>query len=173
MNEIELIEGLKNGKHETVKYFYEHYHDRFFKTLSSKGGAAEDIEDLFQDSIVDMIHNLKQDRFQGKSKLYSYFVSIAKFKFYKLLKDKNNLSYEVIDRDFEVEEDICDNIDKDMINKLVRLLSSIDEKCEALLKLYYYQGANLKDIATRLDLSYDFVRVKKKRCLNKLKEKFS
>lgn len=75
MNELELIQGLRNGDERAFKFLVDTYQDRVYNTTLSIVQNAEDAEDVAQEVFIKVyksIHN-----FKGESKLSTWLYRIA------------------------------------------------------------------------------------------------
>lgn len=80
----------------------------------------------------------------------------------------------------ELPEDLSDGVgaegvflQKESLAALGKALGMLDERCRALVILKYYKRMSLKDIASRMGISYAYVKILHKSALNKLKNHLS
>lgn len=172
--EEELIKRIIAGENAAIEQLYRDHFNKVKSIVMKNGGDLDDAKDHMQDSIIQLIENLKSGKFMRKSKLGTYFVSIAKFKWLekirKDIKERENKStlednyYETDPYYIELEEsslDINDHVQEQMKN--------ISEDCQEIIKLFYSIKLPMKVIAEKLGLTNSFVRVKKLRCVNYLR----
>lgn len=67
----------------------------------------------------------------------------------------------------------CVVLQKESLAALGKALGILDERCRALVILKYYRRMSLKDIASRMGISYAYVKILHKSALNKLKNHLS
>lgn len=67
----------------------------------------------------------------------------------------------------------CVVLRKEALAALGKALGMLDERCRALVILKYYRRMSLKDIASRMGISYAYVKILHKSALNKLKNHLS
>ena len=77
-DEPELLELLKKGDSKGFKEIYL----RTFKTVShyvlNNSGRVEDAEDVFQDSLIALLNNIRKINFQLSTSIENYFLSIVR-----------------------------------------------------------------------------------------------
>ena len=171
MNDNELIIGLKTLDQMTLSYVYDSFYNDVCVLLERKGCDKSTVKDIFQDALIALINNIQTNKFESKASIKTYLTSIAKYKWYNHDKMKKNLSEDFIPPDLTtVNESEFDHFDNEQIEKLVSThFEKLDEKCQMLLNKNIFQNIKLKEIAVELGYTYEFVRIKKRRCLNNLK----
>lgn len=75
MNELELIQGLKNGEEPAFKYLVDTYQDRVYNTAMGILQNAEDAEDVAQEVFIKVFRSIHN--FKGDSKLSTWIYRIA------------------------------------------------------------------------------------------------
>ncbi len=88
MNEIELIQGLRNGDETAFRYLVDTYQDRVFNTAIGIVQNAEDAEDVAQEVFIQVyrsIHNFKEE-----SKLSTWLYRIATTRALDLLRSRKS-----------------------------------------------------------------------------------
>lgn len=171
-SEDSLIAGVKNTSEEIIKYLYSNNFPKAVKLVTEKSDLKDEVSDLFHESLITLIENVRHNKFKGNSKLETYLMSIVKFKFYELLRSKKKqLTYEVND-EITIQEVVTEDPDSNKSAQLLKHLDNISSECKQLLTKFYYENLNLKEIASYMSYTDSFVRVKKTRCMKKLKEAF-
>jgi len=171
-SEDSLILGVKNSSEEIVKYLYSNNYPKAVKLVTEKSDLKDDVSDLFHESLITLIENVRHNKFKGNSKLETYLMSIVKFKFYELLRqNKKQLTYEVSD-EIRIAEGVTEDHSTNKSMQLMKQLDNISKDCKQLLTKFYYENLNMKEIASHMNYTDSFVRVKKTRCMKKLKDAF-
>ncbi|MBC7875294.1 MAG: RNA polymerase sigma factor [Ferruginibacter sp.] len=75
MNEIELIQGLRNNDETAFKYLVTTYQDRVFNTALAIVQNAQDAEDVAQEVFIKVYRSIHS--FKGESKLSTWLYRIA------------------------------------------------------------------------------------------------
>ena len=58
--------------------------------------------------------------------------------------------------------------EQDLVDRLEEALDQLGTECQKLIRTYYYEGFQLKEIADKLDLSLGTIKMQKYRCLLRL-----
>ena len=88
MNELELIQGLRNGNEAAFKYLVDTYQDRVFNTAIGVVQNAEDAEDVAQEVFIQVFRSINQ--FKGESKLSTWLYRIATTRALDLLRSRKS-----------------------------------------------------------------------------------
>ena len=88
MNELELIQGLRDGNEIAFKYLVENYKDRVFNTSIGIVQNAEDAEDVAQEVFIQVYRSIHS--FKGESKLSTWLYRIATTRSLDLLRSKKS-----------------------------------------------------------------------------------
>ncbi|ANQ49931.1 sigma-70 family RNA polymerase sigma factor [Flammeovirga yaeyamensis] len=180
-----IIHNIKTRtKYEkTIEHLYDKYFLSVKKIIVNLGGSSEDAEDIFQDALAKVIWSIDEDKFQGKSHISTYLITIAKNMWLKTLQKKSKhfstpLEEGLIDQlsgDEELLEDIPLGNDDDLYTKSMfeDLIEKIGVDCRNILKNYYFDKLSYNQILDRNKGKYSSeqaLRNKKSRCLKYLKE---
>ncbi len=141
--------------------------------ILANSGSESDAKDVFQDSITNAWMNERQGRFEASSEnsMGAYVFTIAKHKWLDKLRSKTHRSTLRLVKD-EVEDKLLDtesmaDIDVDYLN---RLYAKLDDKCQVLLKKFYFEKMSMREIAADLSVGEESVRTMKYRCVMKLRK---
>lgn len=88
MNEIELIQGLRNGDESAFRYLVDTYQDRVFNTAIGIVQNAEDAEDVAQEVFIQVYRSIHS--FKGESKLSTWLYRIATTRALDLLRSRKS-----------------------------------------------------------------------------------
>jgi RNA polymerase sigma factor (sigma-70 family) len=88
LNEIELIQGLRNGDESAFKYLVDNYKDRVFNTAIGIVQNAEDAEDVAQEVFIQVYRSIHS--FKGESKLSTWLYRIATTRSLDLLRSRKS-----------------------------------------------------------------------------------
>ena len=172
---IELIRTNRTDK--ALAALYRHF--PMVRTLiRSKGGTAEDAEDIFQEALIILCRKAAEPGFTLTAQLSTYLYSVCRFLWKDELKRRGH--YPAADFDTglqEAEEKALEQaLDTEMQAKLAeQVLSELGDRCRELLLLFYKGGMKLKDIALGMGYSSEATAKNQKyKCLegakNRLKE---
>ena len=175
----ELLELLKKGDSKGFKEIYL----RTFKTVShyvvDNSGRVEDAEDIFQDSLIALLNNLRRINFQLSTSIENYFLSIVRNLWLGQLKKRKVKNVENLDslsqQWINVPEEDVDAmaLENERQEKLYTEFGLLGEDCKKLLTGYYYYHKSLEELAKMMNYTYDFMKVKKFRCMKELRSKLT
>jgi RNA polymerase sigma factor (sigma-70 family) len=88
LNELELIQGLRNGEEAAFKELVDTYQDRVYNTVISIVQNAEDAEDVTQEVFIQVFRSIHN--FKGESKLSTWLYRIATTRSLDLLRNRKS-----------------------------------------------------------------------------------
>ena len=132
-------------------------------------GTVDDARDVFQEAVMVLYQNSTRENFLLTSNICTYLYSVAHNIWLKQLRknsrNENSVSMDIADEKLPVDDDYK----KQQQRLLINCLSKIGEKCQNILQLYF-EGMEGEKIAAQLQFaSYEYYRVAKTRCTEKLK----
>lgn len=174
---IRMIQGKEEERHEALRSFFmdESLERMVFAKIQERGGSKQDAQDAYQDAFKIFQRNIRNNAFEGRSSLRSYFVGIA----LRLWMDRNKLGWNsrvnLTNEQVQIEEQSEDNpldvvMDMDRKNLVRKLLESIGERCKKILWLRA-NAHSMEEIAQEIGLSNaDMAKKEAYRCNNRLKD---
>jgi len=175
MDDNKIIELLKIGKqNKAFLKLYKNY-PQVEKLILSKGGAKEDAKDVFQEALIIFYEKVSNTEFKLTSAIGTYLYSVSRFLWKdELIKRKGKTAVEV-DFEFTSEEESEFQLALEREAKFKQIesvLSQIGDKCLQLLKMFYYDGLKMKEIASKVGLkSEKIAKNQKYKCLERAKLK--
>lgn len=168
-----IVSLLKKQDEKTIRDIYNEYRPGFFLFAKRYDLSREKILDVYQDAIIALCENAQKGHLDSmSSSLKTYIYSIGKYKIYALLRERNqHTKFENIENVHISIDDYKQEEQDEDVQQLRKALSQLGEKCQEVLKLFYYQEKSLDEI-TEL-MQYDNKNVsksQKSRCLKQLKE---
>jgi RNA polymerase sigma factor (sigma-70 family) len=88
LNELELIQGLRQGDEAAFKYLVTTYQDRVYNTAIGIVQNAEDAEDVAQEVFIQVYRSIHS--FKGESKLSTWLYRIATTRALDLLRSRKS-----------------------------------------------------------------------------------
>ena len=88
MNEVELIQGLRNGDEAAFNFLVKNYQDRVYNTAIGIVQNAEDAEDVAQEVFIQVYRSIHN--FKGESKLSTWLYRIATTRSLDLLRSRKS-----------------------------------------------------------------------------------
>ncbi|MDP1622320.1 MAG: sigma-70 family RNA polymerase sigma factor [Bacteroidales bacterium] len=173
----EIIKDLRQRKRSCIDYLYKEYFPLVRHHVKQNSGNDQDVEDVFQDTLVVLYKRSLEEPFTLKCSLKTFFVSVCKNLWLQRLDYKYRLMYHA---DYSVYEDreyytLEDQYLKEEILEQNRLLyknlMKMSPECRRILQLYCLK-IPYKEIAAMMKLKDEvYVKTRKYYCKNLLRKK--
>lgn len=180
--DTELFEAIKEGRHELLDQLYREHRAAFLTYAQRQLYATEDdAADCFQDAVIAFYKNIVSGRLTELTcGIRTYLFAIGK----RLVYRKNQQRHREVPSDpdagiglgndpaNELDMSLLDRFENDHRKALLDgALNKIGGTCQELLTLFYYHYYPIESIQEALGFSSPgATRIKKMRCLGKLKE---
>jgi RNA polymerase sigma factor (sigma-70 family) len=159
--ESQIIAGFKSNEADRqaafrALYQYAGLRASTYNQLLMMGVPNEDLPDVFQDAMIVAERHLRSGTFNGKSKLTTWFIGIAKFTWLAKLQKEDRRNGLLLP-DLPLDEFINPEqmfLDEERNAVLDEVLTSIGDFCKRLLR-YYGLQYSMKEIAELLNLDDD------------------
>ncbi|WP_316794124.1 sigma-70 family RNA polymerase sigma factor [Pedobacter frigoris] len=178
----EIIDGLKLGGSQrqiSERDLYKAYFYLIAHGTKKYKINAEDAASAYSDTIISLINQIVNRKFEGRSALKSYAYQIFSNKCVDLLRKEttnkrkaeygiplDSLVYELPDAARNAVQQI---IAKDDYSRLTKMLMEVGGKCKQLL-LFFEDGYSDKEIAGMMEYnSAEVVKTSRLRCMEKLR----
>ena len=171
-----IIDQLKRGDQKALEKIYVENREGFINFSKKYNIEEQDAVDIYQDAIIVLRDNAVNGRIDTlQSNVSTYLFAIGKYKIYhnfrirsrEDLKDDVDILQENVDFDVNLDQDELTNEQK----VLQTCFAELGERCQSILKLFYYQGYNLDEIQDILQYSNKKVlKSQKSRCIRQLKD---
>lgn len=183
MTDSQLIFGILQNDERAWRHICREMKPGFtsilWQTFSASNISNEDIEDIFQDSLLVLMQRVKSGDVVSSREgaLFSYLVQIGKLTGCNLLRKKRTLVsddavtfslnlHNIEESDISVDEK--QQMQNDFLDKVLDLLPA---ECRTLLKHFYWSHKPMDEIASILGMrNADSAKSKKSKCMNKVKE---
>lgn len=172
-SESDLLNGLRNGAAEAFELLYRQYFRMVAKQVSDAGQT--DAEDLFQEVLVILVRKVREPDFQLTAKLSTYLYAIARNLTLKKAGEKSAAPVEEkelirLGNALEPDDPAERAAWEEQLNLVIGCLEILEETCQTLLHLVYFEKRSHAEIASRMGYTESFVKVKKHRCLEYLRK---
>ena len=184
MTDSQLLIGIIENDERVWRYIY-HNMRRGFATILSQtfpnvNIAREDIEDIFQESLIILMQKVKRDGLiiPHEGAIFSYITEIGKRTTSNFLRKRSHLSstdaVTILAKQHYEGDDNTISVDKKQQTQnefLDKVFNSMPAECKQLLKLFYWERKPMDDIANILGMrNADSAKTKKSKCMNKFKD---
>ena len=194
MTDAFIIQGLKTNNPIVWRYICRNLKSPFIVTLKrfclNPSLSSDDWEDIFQDTCVVLMENIKQGKFEERpgSTLFSYFVEIEKKNMQNALR-KHNKHHPIVQKDgsthilvFNPNEQHTsfDEIDREVTAEekqaaqdefIDKVFDSVPTECKNIFKMFYWEHKPMDEIASIYGLrNANSAKTKKTRCMKLFKD---
>jgi RNA polymerase sigma factor (sigma-70 family) len=176
----EILGWIKEGgesENEAARWMYRLYFPMVRQHIIHNKGNEEDSFDLFQESVLDFLHHVKQDRLQSP-KVKPYLMGIVRNKWLNQLRRKGygdqyiSEMKQTLGDDQEAAPDVPDPLRLEAEKEIAvgHLFSKLGAKCVEILRLRFWDGFKMQKIAERMAYkSSQIAKNKHFRCLEELR----
>ncbi len=176
-SEQELLEAIQSGGQlldQAMNYIYQknEYKESVTKFVLQRSGTQKDVEDVFQEGICDLIVNIRDGKFKGKSSIKTYLTAICKniwFTRFKRQEHLENIKSKISEgakpeMDKGPEDQFILSETSDLLNDL---LSKLTAECQQVLSMWAL-GYSFKEIGAQMSKKEGTVRKQKHSCFKSL-----
>lgn len=177
MKETELLQLLQSKKPDKALRKLYQYFPTVKSFIKKNGGNTSDAEDLFQEALVILVKNVQKPDFVLSAALTTYLFSICKYIWKQELIRRNKTSEtELLETDSaSVEEEWIQHQEEKQKNATaLKALEQLGKRCWDLLKGFYYEQQDMKQLAEAFGFKSEKVAKNEKyKCLEKARQNFS
>lgn len=174
-NDQSLYQGLLNNEATAFEFIYTKNFPAVRQQVKQYGGSEDDAKDIFQEGVIALWNNIRSGTYQLREnvKMSTYLIQICKLRWMDRMK-KASHRYEIKKEDY-VEpaaeaEVLVDWIDREDQQQFQRQFAQLGERCQDLLKRFYFLKESLQDIAQVMGLGEATAKNEKYRCMQRLKK---
>lgn len=165
---------IKQNDAKTLKELYKINFIKVKRYILNNSGNEQQAKDVYQEAFLAMWRNIKNDQFSAESEtaINGYIYIIAKNKWMDHLRSSRYKNTTFINRDIEsVEAEIEENdLQSNRIKLIMDSINALGERCQLILKLFYFERKPFKEIAQIMAMDEASARNAKYRCQEQLKK---
>lgn len=183
MTDSQLQFGIMQNDERAWRHIYQEMRFGFasilIKSFANSNIRTEDIEDIFQESLVVLMRKVKDGSFVATrdGAMFSYLVEMGSRLTQNFLRKKRALASDkavTISLNRHKEEETSISVDEKQQTQdefLDRVFDLLPSSCKSLLKYFYWEHKPMDEIASILGMrNADSAKTKKSKCMNKFKE---
>lgn len=165
---------IKQNDAATLKELYKVNFAKVKHYVLKNSGDEQQAKDVYQEAFVAMWRNIKDNKFSAENEtaINGYLFKIAKYKWLDHVRSVKYKNTTFINR--EIEYDEPDTDENEVQNRKIKIImdsiSQLGERCQLLLKLFYFERKSFKEIAEILAIDEAYARTAKYRCQEQLKK---
>lgn len=174
----ELLEGLLANSRAATEFLYQQCYPKVAAQLRRMGAGQEDIRDMFQEGMVVLWKNARKGAYQVQTntRMSTYLVQVCKWQWSDRLKQartKKEIPLQQQD-DPKTSSSFLDQwMKKEELDRFRSLFAQLGERCQDMLRRFYFQKESMRDIAAAFSITDATARTEKYRCMQRLKQKFN
>ena len=97
ISEDDIIKGIKLSKPSVFKWIKNKYYPMIRQLVLMNNGTEEDAEDIFQTGVIVLWEKIKNDSFERKSSVKTFFYSVCRNQWRKKLNEKKGFMVRIDD----------------------------------------------------------------------------
>ena len=164
----ELVNQLQSGINTIFeRVFLSHFQDCRIYLVRQLNAPTEVAYDVTMDALLEFMKRLKEGKITYGN-LRFLFTKMASQIYLKRIKKESHITQiDEIDLPIEMIE-----VEPSDLAILEQCWDQLQERCQKILKAFYYDNIQLKELADKLEKSPTALRKQKQRCMEHLKELF-
>lgn len=165
---------IKKNDAATLKNLYKSNFAKVRRYVLRNSGDEQAAKDVYQEAFVAMWINIKNDKFYAESEnaINGYLFQIAKYKWLDQVRSLKYKNTTFINR--EIEFEAPNTAEAELENKRIGIImdsiEKLGERCQLLLKLFYFERRPYREIADIMAMDEASARNAKYRCQEQLKK---
>ncbi len=171
---VEALRGDQTAYRSALKDLMKSCRGKVIYYIRQKGGTEEDAKDIFQESLIVLIKNVRAGKFAAKSSLETYLFGISKRLFtHQITRKKAVVSIdeikEPLNTDSHYDELMYSDLSKERILFFQKLVDKLDEGC----RNYFIDmalGYSLEVHANRAGIKYQSAKNISAKCQKRLRD---
>jgi RNA polymerase sigma factor (sigma-70 family) len=144
-----IIEGVRQQDEKILNWLYDNYLQFVRKYVLNNSGSADDVPDVFQDSIIILYNQIIDNKLDLTSDLKGYFYGIARNVWSAQLRNRQRTTG--LDIDIIEEEDVGETSQEILERVVTRAFEKLPIDQQKVIKMVS-EGNSYETIAKKLDL---------------------
>lgn len=153
-----------------LEAFYKANLPKVIHFVNQNNGTEEVAKDVMQEAMMAFIRNIRKPNFILTSKLETYFFAIAKKMWLSKLRGQKYLDDFDENAFSNIKEKRQKEAKQERVEFIRKTLKQLGQECQELIKMFYFWKMPFEEIERIKGFSKGYGRLKKKRCMNKLKK---
>jgi RNA polymerase sigma factor (sigma-70 family) len=161
----EIVRGIRLKDNGVIKYLYIEYFPVILNYVHNNHGSTSDAEDVFQETLVAIYRNLRENKVEIVRDFDGYIFGISSFIWKKRIRDRSvidEVSLDVDEHDLLLDENDKIEIENSMhIGMYQKHFLTLDEEFQKVLRLFFAK-TSMKEIAKIMGYSSEEYAKKRK-----------
>ncbi|MDX2034230.1 MAG: sigma-70 family RNA polymerase sigma factor [Blastocatellia bacterium] len=170
----EIVSRIREGDSGAEALLYEKFSSRVYFTALSETHSREDAEDARAETFLRVIQALRQEKLRSADALPSFIVGITLNVVRELVRQKYRVD-SLEDHDYDVAgEGSLESamLDAETSRALEEVARGLKPRDQQFLRMYFYEELPKEEIARRLGINEERVRLIKSRALQQFRERY-
>lgn len=152
--EQKIIDGLIKESNDAYELLYNSYYKVVLSIVVRNSGSEEDAKDVFQETMVVLVHKIRKDNFRLSAALQTYIAAISKNIWLKHLRDSGRKEKQKTEYAAIYYTDLDDNIEQEKYytSKLQKYIYKISKHCQGFIDDVFFKGKTPEQI--KLEYGY-------------------
>lgn len=168
----ELVMRIRQGDSEAEAWLYEKFSARVYFTALSETHSKHDAEDIRAETFLRVIQALRQDKLRSADSLPSFIVGFTLNVIREHIRQKYRAD-SLEDYEYDVASEVSLEsifLDAETSRALEQAASQLKPREQQFLRMHYYDELPKEEIARRLGINEERVRLIKSRALQSFRE---
>jgi RNA polymerase sigma factor (sigma-70 family) len=161
ISDISIIDGVRNQDEKVLNWLYDNYFQSVKNHVLSNNGSADDVSDVFQDTIIVLYSQITEDNLNLTTDLKGYFFGIARNVWNAQLRKKQKTIQLEIDHDLADNTDPGEEHDRILERIVSRVFKDLKPDQQMVLNLFS-EGFSYEEIASKMNLKNEIYARRKK-----------
>jgi len=170
----EIVDGIRSDSSWAIQSLYTLDRNVIFNWVMNNSGDYEDAQDVLQEGVVAVCKNIVNSKYtlDDTTRLKTYLNRVCRYWWYNELR-RRKPNYQ-IPEEYEVEDIIFENEGREeLLGGLAKHFNQLGEKCQSVLRLRFWEGKKMEEIATLLGNTLQVVKNRSSKCISELYEMFN
>ena len=177
--ESDIIKGLRNGESFAFDWIYQHCFTKATAYIAQHRGSTQDAEDFFQEALFVLVEKLRNPHFKLTSSCATFLYAVVRNLWLYHQRNAGRMISTEAEQLLRLAETTGEDFwhlleaaqeQENQAQQVMSAMNQLSEECHQLLLLSFYDNKNDDEIAQIMAYSRNFIKVKRFRCLSKLKE---
>lgn len=167
----EVVAALQQGGREAercLKHLYSSQLKFAIAYIRQNSGSVKDAEDVFQDSVIALYEQVRNNSYRAESGINSYLMRILKNKWLNVIK-RRGIHEKAVDK-LDDHESYSAEREAAIKQAAKKLIGKAGEDCQRILSLVFFYKYSMDEVAEFADFkNAQNARNKKMKCLKKIR----
>lgn len=169
----EIVTGIKNNESWAIQSLYQLDRNTIFNWVMNNSGDYEDAQDVLQEGVIAICRNVATEKYRpGAAQLKTYLNQVCRYWWYNELR-RRKPNFQIPDG-FEIKDVEIESSEKnELIEVLAKYFERLGEKCQLVLRMRFWEGKKMSEIANVLGNTTNVVKNRSSDCIRKLYEMYN